>query len=212
LLDELDQHGRSEIADYLTAQGASPLAFEPSRLSPNGPGWRGRVARYIRDLPPGTKPFKNVEFSLRISEMEKVLDSNQVDSIIVSAIDSNRVRIDAMVTADIHRVFRMAETLNNKTGLVKRKCIDLSTFDPFSEAVALPEENEPVSINIEMCPRITLCGTSIGPIQKKTVAKVPLYLAVYLIARGAAKIEAKESELIEGDSAQASKSDVVNAR
>jgi len=128
-----------------------------------------------------------------------------------SAIDSNRVRIDAMVTADIHRVFRMAETLNNKTGLVKRRCGDLSTFDPFSEAVALPEENEPVSINIDMCPRITLGGTFIGPIQKKTIAKVPLYLAIYLISRGAARIEAGDSELIEGGLAQASKSDTVHA-
>jgi len=210
-LDELDQHGRSEISDYLTAQGVAPIVFETQRLSPDDPGWRGRVARYIRDLPPGAKPFKSVDYDKRVLEMANDLESDQIESLMASAIDSNRVRIDAMVTADIHRVFRMAETLNNKTGLVKRRCGDLSTFDPFSEAVALPEENEPVSINIDMCPRITLGGTFIGPIQKKTIAKVPLYLAIYLISRGAARIEAGDSELIEGGLAQASKSDTVHA-
>jgi DNA primase small subunit len=207
----LDQHGRAEISDYLTAQGVTPNVFETSRLSPKDPGWRGRVAKYIRDLPPGSMPFKSAEFEKRVFEMTNELESNQIENLMVSAIDSNRVRIDAMVTADIHRVFRMAETLNNKTGLVKRRCVDLASFDPFSEAIALPEEDEPVSINIEMCPRVTLGGATVGPIQKRTTAKVPLYLAIYLISRGAAKIEATESELMKGDLVHSSKSDVVHA-
>src|SRR5579862_2187219 len=172
-LDELDQHGRSEISDYITAQGLSPNIFENIRLSPNDPGWRGRVARYIRDLPSGAKPFKNTEYERRLSELVNDLDPNQVETLLHSAINSNRVRIDAMVTADIHRVFRMAETLNNKTGLVKRKCSDLSSFDPFLEAVALPEEKELVTVNVDICPKISLLSTTIGPITKKTTADVP---------------------------------------
>jgi DNA primase small subunit len=210
-LDMLDQHGRSEISDYITAQGVLPSVFATSRLSPNDPGWRGRVARYIRDLPPGGEPFKSVEFEKRILEMDKELESKEIESVVASAIESNRVRIDAMVTADIHRVFRMPETLNNKTGLVKMRCADLSSFDPFTEAVALPEEKEMISIIIEMCPKVTICGNSIGPIRRKTTAKVPLYLAIYLISRGAAKIEAKKSEITESTSAQASKTDVLQA-
>ena len=73
----LDQHGRSEISDYLTAQGVTPNVFETPRLSPKDPGWRGRVARYIRDLPPGAKPFKSAEFEKRILEMTNELESEQ---------------------------------------------------------------------------------------------------------------------------------------
>ncbi len=100
------------------------------------------------------------------------------------------MKIDAMVTADIHRVFRMPETLNNKTGLVKRKCNDISGFNPFTDAVALPEEDEEISIRVDMSPQVSLCGSSLGPIKTPTVTKVPLYLAVYLLSRGAAKIDA----------------------
>jgi len=188
-LDELDQHGRSEISDYLTGQGIIAESFESIKPSPSDPAWRGRIARYIRDLPPGTKPFKNAEFDKRVSEMINDLDSSQIEHLVASGVASNNVKIDAMVTADIHRVFRMAETLNNKTGLVKRKCDDISAFDPFVDAVALPEEVEEVSVRVEMSPQISLCGTKVGPIKTPTVIKVPLYLAVYLISRGAAKID-----------------------
>ncbi|MCL4518928.1 MAG: DNA primase, partial [Thaumarchaeota archaeon] len=47
--EELDQHGRSEIADYLTATGLIPETFKSTTLAPDDPGWRGRIARYIRN-------------------------------------------------------------------------------------------------------------------------------------------------------------------
>ena len=113
-----------------------------------------------------------------------------------------------MVTADIHRVFRMAESLNNKTGLVKRRSLILASFDPFSEAVALPEEDELVSIIVDMCPRVILWGRH-WTYPEENYRKGTFVLAVYLISRGAAKIDVKKSETV-GDTAQASKSDVVN--
>lgn len=187
--DELDQHGRSEISDYLTAQGVMAQTFETTKLLPSDPGWRGRVARYIRDLPPGSKPFKSAEFEKRAFEMASDLDQDEMDNLVASAVSSNNVKIDAMVTTDIHRVFRMPETLNNKTGLVKRKCTEISSFDPFSEAVALPEEDEMISLKVDICPQISLCNQNFGPVVKPTAVKVPLYLAVYLISRGVAKID-----------------------
>lgn len=189
--DELDQHVRAEISDYLTARGMVAGAFENFKLSTNDPGWRGRVARYIRDLPPGSKPFKTAEFEKRASELVNDLDSDDVEHLVASAVLANSVKLDSMVTADIHRVFRMPETLNNKTGLVKRKCEDLMRFDPFIDAVALPEEDEETLLSVDICPKVSLGGRSFGPIKSTEVTKVPLYLAVYLIARGAAKIPAK---------------------
>jgi DNA primase small subunit len=193
-LDELDQHGRAEISDYLTAQGVLTTPFESVKLAPNDPGWRGRIAKYVRDLPPGSKPFKSSEFEKRLVELTNDLDSNQAEHLIASAVALGSVKLDAMVTTDIHRVFRMPETLNNKTGLVKRKCTDIVAFDPFVEGVALPEEDELISVRVDMCPQVALNGKTFGPIKSPTSVKVPLFLGVYLISRGAARLEVQRPE------------------
>ena len=153
-LELLDQHGRSEISDYLTAQGAMTAVYNTPRLSPNDPGWRGRVARYIRDLPPNTPPFRTSEFPSRLQELIKDFESDQMEKILQLAIKSSAVRIDAMVTTDIHRIFRMPETLNQKTGLVKKECDDLLSFDPMTRAIALADENEQAEVMIDICPKV----------------------------------------------------------
>lgn len=192
--DLLDSHGRSEISDYLTAQGILPETFESAKLSPIDPGWRGRVARYVRDLPPGSKPFKTAEFEKRALEIASDFDSDEIEHLVASVVNADSVKLDAMVTTDVHRIFRMPETLNNKTGLAKRKCEDIAQFDPFSEAVALPDQVEEIEVRVDMCPKVTLCGKSLGPVKSPTTVKLPLFLAVYLIARGAAKIPSETTE------------------
>ena len=112
-----------------------------------------------------------------------------MEKILQLAIKSSAVRIDAMVTADIHRIFRMPETLNQKTGLVKKECDDLLSFDPMTRAIALPDENEQAEVMIDICPKVELGGNAYGPYRNEK-KKLPLYVAVYLIAKGAAKIEA----------------------
>ncbi|MDA4129285.1 MAG: hypothetical protein OK457_00800 [Thaumarchaeota archaeon] len=192
-LDELDQHGRSEISDYLTAQGFMSDVIDPAKLSPEDPGWRGRIARYIRDLPVDSAPFKANDYQKRMFEMENRLKEEQIEQLFNSAVNSIAVRIDPMVTADIHRIFRLPETLNNKTGLVKKECENLSSIDPFVEAVALPDEGELVSLSVDICPKITLNGVEFGPVTHPSNVKLPLFLAVYLIARGAAKAASLDS-------------------
>jgi DNA primase small subunit len=185
----LDQHGRSDISDYLTAQGAMTSVYNTPKLSPKDPGWRGRVARYIRDLPPNTPPFRTNEFSRRLQELIKDFGSDQMEKILQLAVKSNAIRIDAMVTTDIHRIFRMSATLNQKTGLVKKECDDLLSFDPMIQAIALPDENEQAEVEIDICPKVELGGNVYGPYRNEK-KKLPLYVAVYLIAKGAAKIAA----------------------
>ncbi|MGI0091670.1 MAG: DNA primase small subunit domain-containing protein [Nitrososphaerales archaeon] len=189
-LDGLDQHARSEISDYLTGQGVMSEIFQTPRLSPADPGWRGRIARWIRDMPPNSPPFKTSEFEKRLPEIMNDPKSEQMRKVFDLAVNASSVRIDVMVTTDIHRIFRMPETLNNKTGLVKRYCEDLSSFDPLSDAIALKDNDaEEIEVIVDMCPRIELGGESFGPFrcEKK---KLPSYVAVYLIAKGAAKVVA----------------------
>lgn len=195
--ENLDQHGRSEISDYLTAQGAMTSFYNTSKLSSDDPGWRGRVARYVRDLPPNTPPFRTNEFSKRVLELVKDFESDEMEKVLQLAIKSNAVRIDAMVTTDIHRIFRMPETLNQKTGMVKRECKDLNSFDPMTQAIALPDAKEEVEVQVDICPKVELGGNAYGPYRNEK-AKLPLYVAVYIIAKGGAKIAAP-SEKIQAD-------------
>lgn len=190
-LELLDQHGRAEIADYLSGQGALINPFKTAKLSHTDPGWKGRVARYIRDLPPNSPPFKSHEFDKRIKELISS-KSDQMNRVVETAIRSNSVRIDAMVTTDIHRIFRMPETLNNKTGLVKRQCRDLMTFDPLTEGIALRDEKETIEVSVEFSPKLEIGGNVYGPFMNETRA-LPLYAAVYLVAKGAARVSSKEA-------------------
>ncbi len=186
-LEELDQHGRSELADYLTATGIITQSFKTLRLALSDPGWRGRMARYIRNLPAGSNPFKSDEYSDRLQELVNDIDDSKSDEFLLLAAKEISVKIDAMVTTDIHRIFRMTGTLNQKTGLVKRECTDLSSFDPLLESIALKERNDPIEVQIDICPQISLGGNVYGPFKNET-KKLPMYLAVYLIAKGAAKV------------------------
>jgi DNA primase small subunit len=188
-LETLDQQARAEIADYLTSNGLLPDNFKTKRLSEKDPAWRGRIARYIRNLPPNSPPFKTNEYEKRLLELNEMKDE-KANAVIVEAARANSVKIDAMVTTDIHRIFRMPETLNNKTGLVKRESLDLAAFDPLIDAIAL-RDNEKMEIAVDIAPKIELGGESYGPYTNQVVT-VPRFVAVYLIAKMAGKIPLKK--------------------
>ena len=192
--EELTSHERAELVDYLTSQGIMPEIFRSTKLSPNDPGWRGRVARYIRDLPSDSKWFKVDSYELRLREVVKNFTEKEMAQFVTLATSSLSVRIDPMVTTDIHRIFRMPETLNNKTGLVKRECVDLSSFDPSIEAVALNEAKDEVEIMIDMCPKIELGGRVYGPYVSIS-ERLPRYVAVYIAAKGAGRFLAQNQEI-----------------
>lgn len=183
----LDQHGRAEIADYLTGRGILPALFDSTRLSPNDPGWRGRLATFIRDLKEDDPTFKSTTFERRLNELINDFSKSKVEKFMERAILENEIRIDAMVTTDIHRIFRMPETLNNKTGLVKRDCSsNLNSFDPSIEAVAIRDSSQKAQVIVDMAPKFELGGSSYGPFRSEAV-ELPLYVGVYLVSKGAGK-------------------------
>jgi DNA primase small subunit len=185
--ETLDSHGRAEIADYITARGLSSSMFNSEKLSPTDPGWRGRFARFIRDLPAEDKLFKSMSFERRLVELISEFSKDQVLKFMDRAVSENAVRIDAMVTTDIHRIFRMPETLNNKTGLVKRDCTEnLDSFDPSIDAIAIPGNHGSANVFVEMAPKIELGGNSYGPFRSESL-ELPIEVAVYLVLKGGAK-------------------------
>jgi DNA primase small subunit len=94
------------------------------------------------------------------------------------------VRIDPQVTMDIHRVFRMAGSLNSKSGLPKMRCNDMESFDPLNDACFLADRE--VNVDIKAPVKLKLKGQSFN-ISKQT-ARLPVYAAVYLICKGLAEV------------------------
>ena len=91
------------------------------------------------------------------------------------------VRIDPVVTGDKTRIFRLAGSINGKSGLAKVRVEDLDAFNPYEEAVVLPDD--PVTVTA-YCPKFALGGRDIGPCAGE--ATVPTYAAVWLICKGLA--------------------------
>lgn len=93
-------------------------------------------------------------------------------------------RIDTVVTTDIHRLIRMPETLNGKTGLraatveVER----LEEFDPFYEPVVFEGTQR---VQIADAPELRIRDQNYGPFADEVV-ELPLAVAVLLVAKGVA--------------------------
>jgi len=112
----------------------------------------------------------------------------QLETIFELAVDSAAVHVDTVVTTDVHRILRLADSLNGKTGL-KACRVDinrLEDFDPLNDAVALDKEPE-VYVWVVRCPEFRLAGEKYGPF-KNEKAMLPAHVAAYLLCRGVARL------------------------
>lgn len=184
----LDQLARSDIADYVAGVGLLPEALgisrkaeyadiERRRAKPSEPGWRGRMARAWAGSPAAnSRTPQPAELPRSYARAKKVVEQ---------LARQTGVGIDAGVTTDVHRIFRLGGTLHGKTGLLKQRCVDLAAYDPLVEAVAL--DAEPVDVAVALAPRFALRGQSFGPYRSETI-RLPTHAAVYLLARGLATV------------------------
>lgn len=93
-------------------------------------------------------------------------------------------KIDTVVTTDIHRLIRLPETLNGKTGF-RAAMIDLNRleeFDPFYEPMVFHGTQR---VKIKDAPAIRIRDEKFGPFVDEMV-ELPLAGAVLLVAKGVA--------------------------
>jgi DNA primase small subunit len=93
-------------------------------------------------------------------------------------------KIDTVVTTDIHRLIRMPETLNGKTGL-RAATIGLERleeFDPFYEPVVFEGTGR---IHVTEAPILRIRNQELGPFADEDV-ELPLAAAILLVAKGVA--------------------------
>ncbi|MCF8885364.1 MAG: DNA primase small subunit PriS [Nitrososphaerota archaeon] len=201
--------GTGILFEYLGLNIESKKKMRITRNWPEvtDPGWRSRIAKSIVKLViggeleeiielPGEKKiiekYSDIlrEFSEKWSE-EIVWDSIPTPLLKIlgkAALEYSSAKIDVVVTSDIHRLIRLGNTLNGKSGLIA-KIIDideLEIFDPFYDAVALPMDRE-VKIRVVKTPRFKFSGIEF-PEYRNEVVKLPLPVAVLLISKNMATI------------------------
>jgi DNA primase small subunit len=98
------------------------------------------------------------------------------------------VKIDTVVTADVHRLVRMANTLHGKTGFKKTELsmAGIGNFDPFKDAVALRKGE--ITVFVQNAPQFMVCDETFGP-YKNVKVELPTAVAVLLICKGKAEVQ-----------------------
>ncbi|MEM3403629.1 MAG: DNA primase small subunit domain-containing protein [Nitrososphaeria archaeon] len=190
-----DQPFRIELSDYLTLNG-----FKINRIlnenisieqqihqfpSPWERGWLGRFSReYIKST---FSDFINHDEDSFRKILLSILSSSKHENLL-SSLESIKkrlsVKIDVAVTTDVHRIFRMPDTLHGGTGLVKKKVDEIDKFSPLTDAVVLSDE--PTKIHVLYSPKLELKDTFYGPYKNEDIT-LPEYVATFLVAMGLAQ-------------------------
>jgi DNA primase small subunit len=191
---ELDQIARREIVDYVTGIGFEPKFHglgDASVPSLEEGGWRGRIARGTYEFLLNTNAERLTEIGFRKSDgvwKIKGVGLKNWNKIMQKAIENQTVKIDTVVTTDIHRLIRLADTLHGKTGLKKVivPVSDIDSFDPLKSAVAF--EGGSVKLLVSEAPEFRLGDVRYGPF-KNQEAELPTAAALFLLCKGAAKLK-----------------------
>lgn len=211
---ELSQQERKEIIDYITGIGLDLriLGLGGRRIKAAAapdiadPGWRGRIARSSLQLMLAADPERLYEltedkraYSIKeeLEKARKLLSDNvpwgalkpsTVRLLAEAAKEDAASHIDVVVTQDTHRLIRLGNSLNGKTGL-KAQLIDpndLDSFDPAWSSVALPMDEE-IYVKVIRSQGLRLRGFELRPTSNR-VMKLPLAAAALLICRGVATL------------------------
>jgi DNA primase small subunit len=96
-------------------------------------------------------------------------------------------KIDTVVTTDIHRLIRLANTLHSKTGLKKVEfpVSTIDDFDPFKKAVVF--KTGAVTVLVSDAPEFRLGDEVFGPYKQQKV-ELPTAAAMLLVCKGRAEV------------------------
>ena len=101
-------------------------------------GWRKKIAEKLGIDQSSTVKLSNI--------VQQKGGYNGFKTELVKVTKDVGVRIDPQVTMDIHRVFRMAGSLNSKSGLTKMRCNDMESFNSLTDACLLTDRE----VNVEI--------------------------------------------------------------
>ncbi|MCZ2855581.1 MAG: DNA primase small subunit PriS [Candidatus Bathyarchaeota archaeon] len=208
----LNSTSRKEIVDYIVGIGLDPQLHGLSKIG--GPnlddfGWRGRIARGTYEYLLSATPEQLEKIGLprgviqslgkhkeRILEswkykgpwtMIKGVSFESWSKIAEQALKNQAAKIDTVVTTDVHRLIRLADTLHGKTGLKKTETsiATIEEFDPLKSAVAFPHGT--ASVDVSEAPKFRVGSEFHGPYRNEKV-ELPMAAALFLLCKGSARI------------------------
>ena len=140
------------------------------------------IASFLRRrsaLPPGS----SYGWVRRITSFTQAKSgyTGTLQKLVSEAVSSQRALIDASVTTDVHRVFRLAGTLHGNTGMAKMRVKSFEAFDPERDPVVLSSEQ--TKVETPFCPEFSIHGETFGPYKSETVS-LPAYAAISILTRG----------------------------
>ncbi len=167
-------------------------------------GWRGRLVRGLWDAVNDSSIEDLTYAGLEKKTATSIVKNREILSSIVSgvgkrtthrrvgpntweklyqaAITMKSAKIDTVVTTDIHRLIRIPETLNAKTGFRAVEVDRIEDFDPFSDAVAFSGAE---SVCVTRAPKFRVGNETFGPYKNEKVT-ISTPAAMLLVCKGRA--------------------------
>lgn len=191
------------------ASKKSLVETPPSQVSPLSElGWRKRLALAMQDFILEAEEESLREIGLKKNIAETITQNKDIilknlntgtwgavrgigfetwRKIAKHSAKLQSVKIDTVVTTDIHRLIRLTGTLHGKTGLKKVEfpVSTIDDFDPFKRAVVF--KADAVTVLVSDAPEFRLGDEVFGP-YKKQKAELPTGAAMLLICKGRAKV------------------------
>lgn len=169
--------GRREIVDYLLIQGLDENGLVS--LLKRGMGFKSKDLRGIKK-----RVYSKVLETLdSVGSPLSTYDKKRIFKTLYEVIEKLKVRIDSVVTIDVHRLMRMPESINSNSGMIKRRIShdEFYSFDPLKDSIAFSDDE--VVLKTRIAPKFTLGGKTFGPFKDEEV-ELPVYAAVYIVCKG----------------------------
>jgi len=207
----LDSMARKEIVDYMAGVGVELGAYDLEKgVTPSldGFGWSGRIAKgtYEFLLSATQAQLENAGVKKKaaaqiLKQKDRLLESwenkgpwrmlkdigpDDWKRILQQGIARQSVKIDTVVTTDVHRLIRLSNTLHGETGLKKVEFAagEIERFDPLKSVIAFTDGT--VRVEVGETPEFRLSDAVYGPFRNQRI-ELPTAAAIFLLCKGVAK-------------------------
>ena len=177
--EQMDLHVEESGWRRRIYRGTYEILTEISELELTSWGINRRIAKTINQ--------KRDEFASMLMEGKRQKLPDGIGpatwkTIIQKAVEREAANVDTVVTTDIHRLIRLPETLNAKTGFKAAEVSNIEAFDPFSDAVVFKGDE---TVYVKEVPQFRIGNQTLGPYANQVVT-IPTAAAIFLIAKGKA--------------------------